>query len=118
LRKQVTHRQIFDKDSQTAKLAVIVGDLYDEATDLKGLDWLLEAAILKDCQYFIKSSVSPCLCASGEINGKPFVKAACNMCIVGQFSAKGKFIGEIQELANVVDAILLPTSSGKSILDK
>jgi hypothetical protein len=79
-----------------AKLVNITLDLNEVLNgDVMGLDALVKSQIFKDCNYYEQSCNSLLLCGSGELDGQPLVKNACNRCIVGQFSASSKFVGEL-----------------------
>jgi hypothetical protein len=41
------------------------------------------------------------LCGSGEDNGQPF-RAGCGICLVGQFTAAGKFLGDLIPMSALV----------------
>ncbi len=43
------------------------------------------------------------LCGSGEDDGKPF-RPSCGNCLVGQFTAAGKFLGDVISTSTLVQA--------------
>jgi hypothetical protein len=96
LGRAVAQRQIFDKTSMIARLVNITLDLNEVLEgELSGLDALVKSEVFKDCNYYEQSCHSLLLCGSGEKDGTPLVKGACNRCIVGQFSVSGVFVGEL-----------------------
>ena len=104
MRRKAPNRKIFDKSSLTNQLVSITIALSEGDVDqIDPLRALVRSQILCDCAYYKPSehSKDALLCHSGEqTGGIMLVPNGCDWCIVGQFSATGKFLGELSELTS------------------
>ena len=99
-------RDLSRRGSDLDRLITIAGDAATEGTfGAANTVAVTRGLIHKLCPDYRPSKACQIdvLCGSGEDNGRPF-RSGCGMCLVGQFTAAGKFLGDVIPASALVSA--------------
>lgn len=106
VRKSDLPRDLFRRGSDLDRLITIAGDAAAEGTFGAADTVAVTRSMLRRlCPDYRPSTACQIdvLCGSGEDNGKPS-RSGCGKCLVGQFTAAGKFLGDVIPMSAIVRA--------------
>jgi hypothetical protein len=99
-------RDLSHRGSDLDRLITIAGDAAAEGTfGAADTVAVTRSMIRRLCPDYRPSKAGQIdvLCGSGEDNGQP-IRTCCGICLVGQFTAAGKFIGDVIPLSALARA--------------
>jgi hypothetical protein len=97
-------RDLSRRGSDLDRLITIAGDAAAEGTfGAANTVAVTHGMLHRLCPDYRPSKACPIdvLCGSGEDNGQP-IRAGCGICLVGQFTAAGKFLGDLVAMSALV----------------
>lgn len=105
-RRSTLPRDLSRRGSDLDRLITIAGDAATESTfGAANTVAVTRSMIHKLCPDYRPSRACQIdvLCGSGEDNSQP-LRSSCGICLVGQFTAKGGFIGDVFPVSALVRA--------------
>ena len=99
-------RDLSRRGSDLDRLITIAGDAAAEGTFGAADTVAVTRSMLRRlCPDYRPSKACPTdvLCGSGEDNGQP-IRTSCSICLVGQFTAAGRFLGDVIPTSVIVRA--------------
>lgn len=102
-------RDLVERGGDLDQMITIAGEAFEsKACGAAGVVATTRQQLKRLCPSYqpSRSSVGEIDCASGETNGEP-VRPGCLKCIAGQFTPKGKFIGEIFAVPELLETASL-----------
>jgi hypothetical protein len=105
-RRPCLPRELSRRGSDLDRLITIAGDAAAESTFGAADTVAVTRSMLRRlCPDYRPSNACQLdvLCGSGEDSGQP-IRAGCGICLVGQFTAAGKFLGDVIPISAIVRA--------------